>query len=81
MLASNHPFAKMYQMCADAYAERKRFCDQKGVQMPKFRITLLSKRQAVDAGANVPEGIHDGRLNLPTAEGMKQVATVQENIY
>lgn len=76
MLAANHPLAKVYKMCADAYAEKKKYCDQNNLDMPKFRITLLSKRQAEEKGVNIPEGIHDGRLNLPTAEGMKQVATV-----
>jgi hypothetical protein len=76
MLDNNHVLAAAYKKCADFYAERKAFCDQNGIDMPQFRMTLMNKRKAVEQGADINQGIHDHRLLLPTNEGLMQCATV-----
>jgi len=68
--------AQAYKHCAEFYAEKKRECDALGIDMPKFRMILLSKRKAVEEGANLQPGIHDHRLLLPTKQGLMQCATV-----
>lgn len=78
MLDQYHVLAVAYKRCADFYAERKRFCDQQGIDMPEFRMTLMNKRKAVEEGLNVDSGIHDHRLLLPTDNGMMQCATVRK---
>lgn len=77
MLDQNHVLAKAYKSCAEFYAERKKLCDEQGIDMPNFRMTLMNKRKAVKEGANVDSGIHDHRLLLPTEKGLMQCATVR----
>jgi hypothetical protein len=50
--------------------------DALGCDMPNFRMTLMSKRKAVEEGADIPAGIHDHRLLLPTEQGLAQCGTV-----
>jgi hypothetical protein len=80
MLAEHNPLAKIYKHAADAYAEEKRIADSLDVPMPNFRMTLLSKRKAIEQGFTPDEGIHDHRLLVPTKEGLMQCATVSLNI-
>lgn len=79
MLDQYHVLAKAYKRCAEFYAERKQFCDQQGIEMPQFKMTLMNKRKAVQEGANVDTGIHNHRLLLPTEKGLMQCATVRKN--
>jgi hypothetical protein len=77
MLDRDHVLAAAYKKCAEFYDERKKYCDQIGIEMPQFRMTLMNKRKAVEEGANIDQGIHDHRLLLPTNEGLMQCATVR----
>jgi hypothetical protein len=76
MLADNHPMAKTYRYVAEEYAKMKCQCEEEGTEMPRFRMTLLSKKKAVEEGYSLDEGIHDHRVLVPTQEGMMQCATV-----
>jgi hypothetical protein len=76
MIARDHPLAKAYRYAADEYARQKRLADENSIDMPRFRMVLLSKRKAVEAGYNPDGEIHDHRLLVPTKEGMMQIATV-----
>lgn len=78
MLDQHHVLAQAYKKCAEFYAEKKKFCDEQGIDMPQFRMTLMNKRQALKEGVNLDSGIHDHRLLLPTEKGLMQCATVRK---
>jgi hypothetical protein len=76
VMDENHSLAKEYKRMAQFYDEKKKECDQANVEMPQYRMVLLKKSKAIEEGANIPDNIHDHRLQMPTGEGTMQCAQV-----
>ena len=76
MLRANHPFTDAYKKAHEVYKDKKAECEQNGTKMPHFRMQLLEKSKAIEAGAIQVPGIHPHRLLLPSKDGKQQIGQI-----